>query len=67
MTAQGEAVEVVLRGELEGREYLLHGYTLKGPRCVYDLVLFAAPEAYADVNAEFEVLVRRFQFLNGSL
>ncbi len=64
--AQGEAVEVVLQGELEGRQYLLHGYTLKGARCVYDLVLFAGPEAYADVNAEFEVLVRRFQFLNGS-
>ena len=62
---EGEVFEVVLRGELGGRELLLHGYTLKGPGCVYDLVLFASPEDYSEVNGEFEALVRRFQLLRG--
>jgi hypothetical protein len=63
--AQGEVVEVVLRGELGSRKLLLHGYTFKGPGCVYDLVLFAPPEDYSDVNEEFETLVRQFQLLRG--
>ncbi len=63
--SQEEALEVVLRGDLGGRELLLHGYTLKGPGCVYDLVLFASPEDYSEVNGEFEALVRRFQLLRG--
>ncbi|MBI4607488.1 MAG: hypothetical protein HY726_00585 [Candidatus Rokubacteria bacterium] len=58
-----EALEVVLRGELGGRELLLHGYTVKGAGCVYDLVLFAAPEDYSDVKGDFEALVRGFRRL----
>ncbi len=58
-------VGISLTGELGGRELLLHGYTLKGPGCVYDLVLFASPKAYSEVNGEFEALVRRFQLLRG--
>ena len=61
----GEALEMVLQGELGGRKLLLHGYTLKGPGCVYDLVLFATPKDYSEANAEFEVLVRRFQLVSG--
>ncbi|MFQ5899168.1 MAG: hypothetical protein ACE5JN_13120 [Candidatus Methylomirabilia bacterium] len=64
-TAQGEALEVVLRGELGGRGLVLHGYTLNGTGCVYDLVLFASPEDYPEVNGEFEALLRRFQVLRG--
>ncbi|MBI3781040.1 MAG: hypothetical protein HY278_08305 [candidate division NC10 bacterium] len=60
---QGEAVEMVLKGELGGQKLLLHGYTLKGPGCVYDLVLFASPEAYAEANREFESLVRQFRLV----
>ncbi|MCZ6480850.1 MAG: hypothetical protein O6929_10680 [candidate division NC10 bacterium] len=60
---QGEGLEVVLRGELGGRELQLHGYTLRGPDCVYDLVLFAPPEVYSEVNWEFEALVRGFHML----
>jgi len=56
-----DAEEVVLRGELDSRELVLHGYTLKGPGCVYDLVLFAAPEDYRAVNGEFEAMVRSFR------
>jgi len=63
--AQGEAWEMLLRGELGGRELLLHAYTMKGSSCVYDLVLFAAPERYSEANGEFETLVRRFQLLRG--
>lgn len=57
-----EGLEVVLRGELRDREFLLHGYTytLKGPDCVYDLVLFAPPNEYPEVNRDFEALARRF-------
>ncbi len=55
-----EGLEVVLRGELRGRKFLLHGYTLKGPDCVYDLVLFATPNEYPEVNRDFEVLSQRF-------
>lgn len=62
---EGEVFEVVLRGELGGRELLVHAYTLKGPGCVYDLVLFAPPEDYSEVNGEFEALVRRFHLLTG--
>ncbi len=62
---QGEALEMVLKGELGGQKLLLHGYTLRGPGCVYDLVLFASPEAYAEANREFEAMVRRFQLLRG--
>lgn len=58
-----DAVDVTLRGELEGRALLLHGHTVRGHRCLYDLVLFAAPEDYADVEADFEVLVRGFRRL----
>lgn len=65
MSTQGEAFEMVLRGELEGREILLHSHTLKGSGCVYDLVLFASPEEYSESNGEFEALVRRFQLLGG--
>lgn len=64
-TSQGEAVEVVLRGELGGQRLLLHGYTLKGSDCVYDLVLFASPETYSRVNEEFEALIHRFQLSRG--
>lgn len=60
-----EALEVVLRGTLGGRELLLHAYTLKEPRCVYDLVLFAAPEDYPQVDGEFAALVRDFRQLRG--
>ncbi|MFQ5658194.1 MAG: hypothetical protein ACE5G5_11675 [Candidatus Methylomirabilales bacterium] len=63
VASQEEALEVVLRGELGGRVLLLHGYTLKGPGCVYDLVLFASPKEYSEVNREFEALVRRFHLL----
>jgi hypothetical protein len=56
-----EMLEVVLRGEVDSRELLLHGYTLARPGCVYDLVLFAAPEDYAAVNGEFETFVRSFR------
>jgi len=62
---QGEALEIVLKGELDGQKLFLHGYTLRGPGCVYDLVLFASPEAYAEANGEFEAMVRRFQLLRG--
>lgn len=64
-TAHGEAVEVVLRGELGGRELVLHAYTLRGSGCVYDLVLFAPPDEYSQLNGEFEALVGRFQLLGG--
>ncbi|MFQ5962273.1 MAG: hypothetical protein ACE5MG_12835 [Candidatus Methylomirabilales bacterium] len=60
-----EGLEVVLRGELGGQELLLHGYTLKDPDCVYDLVLFALPNEYPEVNRDFEALVRRFHLLPG--
>lgn len=63
--AQGEALEVVLRGELGGREFLLHGYTFKGRGCVYDLVLFAPPKEYSELNGEFEALVQRFKLFRG--
>ncbi|MBI4628634.1 MAG: hypothetical protein HY729_07995 [Candidatus Rokubacteria bacterium] len=56
-----EMLEVVLRGEVERRELLLHGYTMKRPGCVYDLVLFAAAEDYSAVNGEFEALVQSFR------
>ena len=62
---QGEALEMVLQGELGGRKLLLHSYTLKGPECLYDLVLFASPEEYSESNGEFEALVRRFQLSSG--
>lgn len=62
---QGEAVEMILKGELGGQKLLLHGYTLKGPGCVYDLVLFASPEGYPEANGEFEAMVQRFQLLRG--
>lgn len=58
-------VEVVLRGELDGRSLLFHGYTLKAQGCLYDLVLFAPAEHYAEVNEEFEALVHRFQLSKG--
>lgn len=58
-----QALEVVLRGQLGGRDLLLHGYTVKGRGCVYDLVLFAAPEEYSDVNGDFEALARGFRVL----
>jgi hypothetical protein len=61
----GEAVEMVLRGELDGRSLLFHGYTLKASGCLYDLVLFAPSEHYAEVNEEFEALVDRFQLSKG--
>ncbi|MFQ5846748.1 MAG: hypothetical protein ACE5IQ_03635 [Candidatus Methylomirabilales bacterium] len=61
----GESLESVLRGKLDGRAVRLHAYTVKGPECVYDLVLFAAPEDYAAVNGEFEALVRQFQLVGG--
>lgn len=63
MSAQGEVFEMILRGELEDRAIFLHGYTLKGSGCVYDLVLFASPEAYSESNEEFETLVRQFRLL----
>lgn len=58
-----EALEVVLRGQLEGQELLLHGYTVVGRDCVYDLVLFAAPKDYSQVNGDFEALVHSFRRL----
>ncbi|MCI0483758.1 MAG: hypothetical protein L0Y78_04150 [candidate division NC10 bacterium] len=64
-TAQGEVFEVVLRGELDGEELLLHAHTLRGPECVYDLVLFASPEEYSRVNGEFETMLPRFQLVGG--
>jgi hypothetical protein len=42
-----------------------HGYTVKGPGCLYDLVLFAAREDYADVNGDFETLVQGFRRSTG--
>lgn len=60
-TAWGDEVEVRLRGQLEGREVLLHGYTRKGGGCVYDLVLFTAPPDYSAVNGDFEALARGFR------
>lgn len=62
-----ESLDVILRGELDGRELLLHGYSLLSPRCIYDLVLFAAPEAFATTNVEFEALVRSFRRSEGGL
>lgn len=59
--AREETLEVILRGEVERRDLLLHGYTLKRPGCVYDLVLFAAPEDYPAVDGEFEALVQSFR------
>lgn len=61
--AGGEGLELVVRGELDGRALLLHSYTLRDPGCVYDLVLFAAPEDYAAVNRDFEAFVRGFRRL----
>jgi hypothetical protein len=58
-----EAVEVLLRGKLQGQELLLHGFSVKGSGCVYDLVLFATPEQYAEADQEFEAAVRHFQLL----
>ncbi|MFQ5802169.1 MAG: hypothetical protein ACE5JQ_04645 [Candidatus Methylomirabilales bacterium] len=58
-----EGLEVVLRGELGGEELRLHGYTLMRSDCVYDLVLFAPPHEYPEVNRDFEVLGRRFHLL----
>lgn len=63
MANQGDGLEMVLRGILGGRELLLHGYTLKGSDCVYDLVLFAPSESYSEVNGEFESFVQRFHRL----
>lgn len=62
-TAGGEGLELVVRGELDGREFLLHSYTLKDPGCVYDLVLFADSEDYAAVNQDFEAFVHGFRRL----
>lgn len=53
-----EAVEVVLRGQLEHRDVVVHGYTVRDAGCLYDLVLFAVPEDYAAVDGEFRALVR---------
>jgi hypothetical protein len=58
-----DALEVVLRGELQQRDLLVHGYTVRGADCLYDLVLFAAPEDYAAVDGEFQALVRGFRRL----
>ncbi|MBI3858496.1 MAG: hypothetical protein HY293_22660 [Planctomycetes bacterium] len=60
-----EALEVLLRGDLGGRELLLHAYTLEGPGCIYDMVLFAAPGDYSALEGEFETLVRSFRRLHG--
>ncbi|MBI2205128.1 MAG: hypothetical protein HYU41_14875 [Candidatus Rokubacteria bacterium] len=60
-----EGSEVLLRGHVEGRDLLLHGYTVKGSGCLYDLVLFAAPEDYAEVDGEFEALVHGFRRSSG--
>ncbi len=38
---------------------------MKGPACVYDLVLFAAPDSYAAVNEVFEALVLQFEVVRG--
>jgi len=56
-----DAVEVVMRGKADDEDLLLHGYTVKGSACLYDLVLFAAPEDYPSVNGDFEALVRGFR------
>lgn len=61
----GERKELLVRGRVEGRDLLLHGYTVKGPGCLYDLVLFAAPEDYADVKGDFEALVHGFRRSRG--
>lgn len=58
-----DAVEVVLRGELGHRDLLVHGYTVRDAGCLYDLVLFAAPEDYAAVDGEFQALVGGFRRL----
>ncbi|MBI4574008.1 MAG: hypothetical protein HY713_12090 [candidate division NC10 bacterium] len=63
MNGSREAVEVVLRGSLEGQELLLHGFSVKGTGCVYDLVLFAPPQQYAEADQEFGAMVRHFQLL----
>jgi hypothetical protein len=63
MNGSREAVEVVLRGSLEGQELVLHGFSVKGTGCVYDLVLFAPPQQYAETDQEFEAMVRHFQLL----
>lgn len=57
------AMETVVRGELDGRVLLLHGYTFPVAGCLYDLVLFAAPPDYPDVKGEFETLARGFRRL----
>jgi hypothetical protein len=61
----GERKELLVRGRVEGRDLLLHGYTVKGPGCLYDLVLFAAPENYAGVKGDFEALVHGFRRSRG--
>lgn len=61
----GEAVETFLRGHVGGRGLLFHGITLKGPACVYDLVLFATPDHYAAANEVFEALVLQLEFGRG--
>jgi hypothetical protein len=61
--SQGEALEVVLRGEMGTMGLLLHGYTVKEHGCVYDLVLFASPRDYPEVGREFDVLVQQFRIL----
>ncbi len=42
---------------------LTSGRSAEGSGCVYDLVLFAIPERYAEANREFEGMVRHFQLL----
>lgn len=61
--SQGEALEVVLRGEMGTMGLLLHGYTVKEHGCVYDLVLFASPRDYPEIGGEFDVLVQQFRIL----
>ncbi len=62
-TASGEAVETVLRGGVDDRRFLFHSVNLRGSGCVYDLLLFAPPEAYAETNGDFEALVAQFHLL----
>lgn len=59
----GDAVETFLRGHVGGRVLRLHGVTFKGPGCVYDLVLFAAPDSYAAANEVFEAMVLQFDLV----
>lgn len=61
--SQGEALEVVLRGKMGTTELLLHGYTITGQGCVYDLVFFAPPQDYSEVSGEFDAVVRQFRLL----